>query len=331
MIKVKLTFGILVLCAIFIQPIYGITIKLGSIAPEGSAFDTRLKRITAEWYKITGGTVRVKIYPGGIVGDEPNMIRKMRIGQLQAAIFTGMGMSYISPEVLALQMPWMVENDRELDHILRRTKSYFEGKMRKKGFVVVAWSKVGWVHFFSKKPVYTPADLKRQKFAVSTDNPQLLQSWRAIGFNAVPMGTNDMMAALQSGMIEAYYSTPLAAASFQWFAYTKNMCSMKIAPLIGGIVIHESAWNKIPKKYHSQLKQTTQRIVDGLYAEILALDRKALATMKKHGLRINRVTPQHVQQWKREAEKGYGIFIGKTFSRDLYNRLKKIIAEYRKR
>jgi len=154
-------------------PVGATVIKVGSLAPEGSPWDTALKKMAAEWKALSEGTIELKIYPGGIVGNEPDMIRKMRIGQLQAAAFTGMGMSYIAPEVFALSLPFLVRDDDELDYLMDKTAVRFAKLIEDKGFVVVVWSKAGWVNFFSKKPVVYPADLRQQKIAVAESEPEM--------------------------------------------------------------------------------------------------------------------------------------------------------------
>ncbi len=307
------------------------TIKLGSIAPEGSPWDTAVKKIASEWRKISGGSIDMKIYPGGIVGSEPDMIRKMRIGQLQAAVFTGVGMSYITPEVFSLSLPFFIQNEEELDYMMKKMAPHFESLIEKKGFVVVVWSKAGWVNFFSTKPVVYPADLKKLKLSVSEADPDMLQAWRVMGYNAVPISTNDAMTALQNGMIEAFYSPPLVSAAFQWFGIAKYMCSIRIAPMIGGIVVSKKTWDQIPKDMKPKLRQSARKIVAGLNTDAIALEKNAINTMLKHGLVIKNVPPDAAALWKKEAEKGHRVYVGKTFPKELYDRMKKYLADFRRK
>lgn len=324
------SFAALIIAASTALPAYSLTIKVGSIAPTGSPWDKALKKIAAEWKTISGGTIEMKIYPGGIVGTEPDMIRKMRIGQLQAAIFTGMGMSYIAPDVFALSLPFLVHNDRELDYLLGKAAPYLEKLIAKKGFTVLVWSKAGWINFFSTNPVVYPKDLKELKLAVAEGDAELLQAWRVMKYNAIPLATNDVMTGLQNGMIEAIYAPPLVAASFQWFGIAQHMCSIKIAPLIGGIVISKKTWEEIPANIRPRLAKSMQQTVDSLYAETSALEKGAIDTMIKHGLKIHQVPADGVTLWREEAVKGHNVYVGKTFSREFYNRLQGYLKEFRK-
>jgi TRAP-type C4-dicarboxylate transport system substrate-binding protein len=313
------------------MPLYPLTIKVGSIAPDGSPWDRALKKIAAEWKNISGGSIDVKIYPGGIVGNEPDMIRKMRIGQLQAAIFTGMGMSYIAPEVFSLSLPFLVQNDNELDYLMKKATPAFEKLIEKKGFIVLVWAKAGWVNFFSVKPVVYPRDLKPLKLSVAENDAELLQAWRVNGFNAIPLATNDLMTALQNGMVEAFYAPPLVAASFQWFGIAKHMCGIKIAPLIGGLTVSKKTWDEIPPAMRAKLLKSAKETIDDLYLETILLEKRAIETMKKHGLQIHEVPPDAAKLWHREASKGYNVYVGKTFSRDLFEKLQNYLKEYREK
>ena len=205
---------------------------MGSIAPSGSPWDKALKKIAAEWKTISGGTIDMKIYPGGIVGNEPDMIRKMRIGQLQAAIFTGMGMSYISPEVFSLSLPFLVRNDSELDYIMKKSTPHFEKLISKKGIYRGRLVKGGMDQFLFHEAGRVPARPEApQAVALPKETRSSSRPGGSMGYNAIPLATNDLMTALQNGMVEAFYAPPLVAASFQWFGIAKHMCGVKIAPL----------------------------------------------------------------------------------------------------
>ena len=321
----------LIIAVMTAMPLYPLTIKMGSIAPDGSPWDRALKKIASEWKAISGGTIEIKIYPGGIVGNESDMIRKIRIGQLQAATFTGMGMSYIAPDVFSLSLPFLVLNDNELDYLMKKATPGFEKLIEKKGFVVLVWIKAGWVNFFSVKPVVYPRDLKPLKLSVAESDAELLQAWRVNGYNAIPLATNDLMTALQNGMVEAFYTPPLVAASFQWFGIAQHMCSIKIAPLIGGFTVSKKTWDEIPPAMRPKLLKSAKQIVDDLYVETSALEKKAIETMKKHGLKIHDVPPDAAKLWLKEASNGYDVYVGKTFSRELLEKLQGYLKEYREK
>ncbi|MBD3241114.1 MAG: C4-dicarboxylate ABC transporter substrate-binding protein [Chitinivibrionales bacterium] len=305
------------------------TIKMGSIAPSGSPWDDGLRKIAAEWAEISGGSVTLKIYPGGIAGDEEDMIRKMRIGQLDAAGMSGMGLSRIYSGILAVQLPLLVRNDEELVYVLDKMKPTFEQKLEAKGFKVLIWNNVGWAHFFSKRPVVQPQDLRGHKLFTYAGDPDGIQAWKDAGFNPVPLSVTDLVTSLQSGMVDAFTMTPLSAASYQAFALAPNMCGMKWAPLVGGVVIATRAWKKVPEELRPRLLESAQRIGAVMQEEINGADDQAIAVMKKHGLTVHPTPADAVQEWESATKKAFAAIAGKSFEAEAYEQVLKHLKEYR--
>jgi TRAP-type C4-dicarboxylate transport system substrate-binding protein len=310
-------------------PASGLTVKLGSLAPSGSPWDKGLNRLGAEWEKASNGSVSLKIYPGGIVGDEADMIRKMRIGQLNAAGMTGIGLCRIFPDIITVQLPLFVRNNAELAYVLDKIKPAFANELEKRGFKVIIWSFVGWVHFFSKNPVVTPDDLKKQKLFIWAGDADALQIWKESGFHVIPLTPTDIMPSLQSGMIDAFSTTPLSAASYQWFGLAKNMCEMKWAPLIGGIVVSTATWSKIPADVAAKLENVAQQIGNDMQADILKSDEAAMTIMKKNGLIVNPVPPSVEKVWQTTVESSIAKGLLKNTAKDLFETVKKYLNDYR--
>lgn len=306
-----------------------LVIKVGSVAPEGSPWDKALKRIALDWQKISGGRVTMKIYSGGIAGDEPDMIRKMRINQIQAAAMTGSGLGKIDPDWLVYQLPFLTQNDEELDYLFERIRPELETLLEEKGFTFLAVIKSGWLRFFSTEKVITPADFRKLKFFVMEGSPEIDQAWKAMGFHIVPLPPNDAFAALQSGMVEVFSASPLTAAAMQWFALAPHMTDFYWTPLTAGLIISNQAWRRIPVELRPKLKEATQRALYDLEAEIMAVENQATDIMIQNGLVIHEVPPAALQQWQDLVEKGFGILIGEVISRDLYEEAKRTVSEYR--
>ncbi len=315
---------------IVFSPSNGLTIKLGSLAPNGSPWDKGLREIAAEWTRISGGKVELKIYPGGVAGDEEDMIRKMRIGQLNAAGMTGVGMCRIFSGILAVQLPLLVRTDEELYWVLEKMKPEFEKQLESKGFTVLVWSKVGWVHFFSKKPVVRPDDLRAQKMFIWAGDADGVQAWKDAGFHPIPLQVTDMMSALQSGMVETFTVSPLSAASYQWFGMAKNMCGMKWAPLIGGIVISSATWKRVPADLRPKLLAAAERIGNSMQKEIDEADGAAVVVMKQHGLVVHPVPPEAVEEWRSATREAFAKLVGKSFDKASYEQVKRHLEDFRK-
>lgn len=324
-----LTLSVILAAILFHFPANALTVKLGSLAPSGSPWDKGLRQIAAEWSSISNGKIVLKIYPGGIVGDEEDMIRKMRIGQLSAAAITGVGLCRIFSGILAVQLPLLIRSDEELFYVLDKMKPSFEKRLEAKGFKILVWSKVGWVHFFSKNPVVGPDDLKKQRMFIYAGDPDGVQAWKDAGFHPVPLAPTDIMSSLQSNMVEAFSATPLSAASYQWFGLAKNMCGMKWAPLIGGIVVTTRTWEKIPSSQRPELLEATRKIALKLQAEANKSDEQALTVMKQHGLVINPVPPDVEAQWEAGVQNAFTKLAGRSFDKASYEEVRQHLVIFR--
>lgn len=306
-------------------------IKIGNIAPDRSPWNDALKEIAREWEKITGGQVQLKIYPGGIAGGEEDMIRKMKVGTLGGAVLTNIGLTKINPDAFVLSTPFLFHSDDEMKYVMSQLNPVFERQIKEKGFMVIIWTMSGWVNFFSKNPVLYPQDLKRQKLAFSTGDPEMEQAWKKSGYYIVPTELKDLMMALQSGMVDAFYLPPLVAGSGQYFALAPHMCSLKIAPLVGGLVIMDRIWEKIPQNFKQSMMDVVTRVSKKLDVETDSLEKKALDSMKKNGLVIHDAPADSLGKWKEAAEKGMDELVGKVFSKEIYEKLLQILKEYRQR
>jgi len=318
-------------CALFAAAdASALTIKLGSLAPVGSPWEIAARRIAAEWDRLSGGSISVKIYAGGIAGDEPDMIRKMRIGTLNAALMTVTGLQGIFNGLKTLSYPLLIRSDAELAFVLDHMKPFFDEELSKRGFKPIFWSPSGWVYFFSRAPVVTPADLRRQKLWVWSGDPDEVQAYQSAGFQTVTVAATDLMTSLQGGMVDALVTSPLVAASSQWFGIAGNMCAMKLAPLWGAGVVSMKSWAQVPADLQPRLLEAAQRIADEMVPDIVKADSQAIDVMLKYGLKINEVPAQSAAAWADLLQKTFAGLVGRTFDRESFDMVTQYLGEYLK-
>lgn len=311
------------------QPASAQTIKLGTLAPKGSPWYKAIQDLAEAWKKDSNGRIRVRIYAGGVSGDEPDMTRKMRIGQLHAASMTGAGLMSIAQEIQALQMPMMFRSDQELDYVRERMAPRFEGALAAKGFIVLNWVDAGWVYFFTKTPVVTLEDLRPLKLFAWVGETAHIGGWRDAGFHPIPLPVTEIHTALQSGLIQALPTTPIAALSFQWFGQAKHMTDLKWAPLVGATVITKRKWRRIPMAFRPAMMKSARAIGNRLQGSIRSLGAKAIKVMKKHGLQVHPVPPEAAAQWEKGARKAYGSIVGKIVPADVVAEVERLRDEFR--
>ena len=305
------------------------TLKIASVAPENTPWGAALNRMAREWRTVTNGEVEIQIYHNGVAGSEEDVLRKLRIGQLQGAVFTSWGLNAITPEVLTLSCPFLIRDNDALDLVFKELRPGLEQKIEEKGFVAVACSKAGWVKIFSKRPVFVPADLKQQKLGTSASEIELTQAFKAMGYQMVPINMNEVLIALQSGMVDAVYQSPIAVGGLQVFGIAKNMATINIAPFMGGIVLSRNAWRSVPDKYRPKLLEINKQLERELDMSILKLEADAIAAMSSYGLVTNTVGPDQESIWYTEVEKTMPALVGTSFDRDTYNAVDRLLKNYR--
>ena len=305
------------------------TIKIASMVPENTPWGGALNRMAAEWTAACNREVVFQVFHNGVAGNELDVLRKLKLNQIQAAVFSTVGMSAISQEIMTISVPFMIRTDEELDIILDNAKSDLEKLMAGKGFQVIAWARAGWVKVFSKTPVYSPAELKRMKLGTVAGQAELMQAFKSMGYQMIPVDVTEIVIALNSGMVDAVYQSPLIVAGNQIFGITKNLMNLNVAPIMGGLIMNQPAWRSIPDKYKPKVLEIAKKIEKEMDLSIISLERDAVNTMKSYGLQINDLTPDQIKVWYDEAEKGVPGLLGTTFNRDLYNRFSDILRNYR--
>ena len=308
-----------------------ITIKMASMVPENTPWGQYLNRIASEWRKITNGEVDVIIYPNGSAGKEEAIVRNLRLNQLQAGVLSTFGLTEVAPEVMTLSCPFFIRNDDELDLVLNEIKSELEEKINAKGFYTLAWSRVGWVKIFSKAPVFIPADLKSQKLGTNGEYEKLNQAFKAMGFQMVPVAQDDILIALNSPMVDAVYSSPIAVGSAQIFGLARNMASINIAPFMGAIVLNRRTWNAIPEKYKARMIEAVRKEELELDRVVRKFEEDMIKTMGNYGLKVNQLSPAQEQLWYDEVDRAMPGMVGTVFDKNFYNRIQAILRKHRQR
>jgi TRAP-type C4-dicarboxylate transport system substrate-binding protein len=305
-----------------------LTLKIATVAPAGSPWTESLRRLSADWNRISGGRVKLKIYAGGIAGEEADMIRKMRIGQLDGAALTQLGWGLLDPGILALSTPFLIQEEEELEQVMKRSKTYFEDRLEKAGYRLFAFSKAGWVHFFGRVPLIVPEDLMRLKLGVPAGSADFVDTWRKIGFNAFSLPFGDILVGLQTGMIDAFYAPPLVAATFQWFGPARHMTALPVAPVVGAVVMRSKSVDRIPDDLRGELLATFDELGRQLNTQMVSLEEEALSAMARQGLRIQPVPAEAAERWRGIVGESIHVVLGRIIPQESYELIAELVSEY---
>jgi TRAP-type C4-dicarboxylate transport system substrate-binding protein len=305
-------------------------VKLGTLAPRGTSYHQALQGMGEKWRQAPAGGVALTIYPDGTMGSEADMVRRMRVGQLQAALLTVNGLSEIEPDVGALQkMPLVYRSLEELEFVSARLQPQLEKRMLDHGFVVLFWADAGWVRFFSRKPVTTPEELKKLKMFVTAGDNTHIEIMKSGGYQPVMLEWADALTSLQTGMVDVIPSTPFYGLAGQFYTVAPHMLEINWAPLAGALVITRKSWEGLPVASREALLAAAHEAGKTIQARGRAESADAVEAMKKRGLKVHTLTPQAAAEWERAISAVYPRIRGSMVPADIYDEVQRLLKEYR--
>jgi TRAP-type transport system periplasmic protein len=305
-------------------------VRTATLVPDGSSWYLILKELGEKWKTASGGRVTMRLFPGGVAGDDPDVVRKMRLGTLNAGVLTSVGVAEIDKSVYALGVPLMYDSYEEMYYVHEKMRPRLEASIEAKGFVVLNWADVGWVHFFTQKPVALPDDLRALKLFTWAGDADSVSVWRSAGFKPVPLPSTEIATALQTGLVNALGSPPQVAVISQFFNNAKNMTDLRWQVLLGATLITKSTWEKIPADLRPALLEASREAGQRLQQEVKAAEQKDVDAMKKRGLNVVAVSAQQRAEWQKLTEKLYPSIRGPIVPADAFDEALRHRDEYRK-
>lgn len=304
-----------------------IRINLGTVAPSGSAWHEILMQMQQDWERISGGRIDLRVYPGGSLGDDLEMLRKVRIGQLQSVAMTGIGLSRIDEGVNALHIPMLFDSYAELDYVRDKMAPKLEAALEAEGFVVLAWSDAGWARFFTKKPAKTLDELRKQKLWISAGDPETEKLYKDYDMQVTPLPLSEVSTGLQTGLIEAVDVPPLYAMLDGTYNRAPYMTDIKWAAVVAGTVISKKAWDRIPADLRPKLLASAREAGDKARERIRSLGEDAIEQMQQRGLTV--VEPDR-EAWETEVEAAWPKLRGVLAPAPLFDEAIRLRDEFRK-
>ncbi len=303
------------------------TLRMATLAPEGSIWDKNLRRMASEWTAASGGRMKVNIFPGGALGDETEIVRRLRFNNPQVAALTVIGLSRIDDAFSVFSAPFFFDSYEELYAVLDRMRPTLSQRLDRQNLVFIAWANGGWAHVFTTRPVRTVAELKQIKLFTSAGDDRMVQWYKTNGFQPRALAMTDILTGLTSGMIEGLPTTPTVANAFQWFRQTKYMLDLGIAPVIGAVVMTKKAWQEIPDADRERLFEAARAMENRLEVGIPGQDNASVEEMKKRGLVV---TAAEGPEWRTMGRAFAESMRGAMVPADVYDQAVRARDAYRK-
>jgi TRAP-type C4-dicarboxylate transport system substrate-binding protein len=298
-------------------------IKLATLAPANTTWHKSLLDMGAAWNKDTQGRVTLTVYPGGTQGDEATTVRKMRPGieTLQASFLTAAGLAELDEAFNVFAMPFFFESDAEEIAVEKKLTPVLDQRLQAKGFHLLAWGSGGWVQVFSKKPLRSLAEVKNAKLFTTKGSDKWLQWYVANGFHPVALLPADIPAQLKlsTGLIDTAPYPPYLALSLQIFRDAKYMTDLHIAPLVGALIISNTAWTKVSADDKPKVTAAAQALEKRVRSEAPTQDDKSVKEMSTRGLQVITLDPKAASEFRAAASQLNQSMRGSMVPPDIYD------------
>jgi TRAP-type C4-dicarboxylate transport system substrate-binding protein len=305
-------------------------VKMATLVPDGSKWHLVLKEMAEAWKTASAGRVVVRLYPGGVAGDDPDVIRKMRLGTLSGGVLTSVGLAEVDRSVYALSLPLVYTSYDEVYWVLEQMRPGLEASLEARGFVVLNWMDGGWTRFFAQKPVATPDDLRGLRLFSWANDPDSLEVWKAAGFSPVSLPTTELGTALQKGLVNALGVSPQVAVISQYYTKAGHMTDLPWQLVLGATVVSKATWDKVPEDLKPALRKSAQEAGQRLREEIRGSDERDIEEMKKRGLRVVAVGARAREEWKKTAEAMFPRVRGTIVPAAAFDEALRLRDEYRR-
>ncbi len=296
-----------------------VTIKLGTLAPQGSTWHDILKELGQRWEQASGGQVRLRVYAGGAQGSEGDMVRKLGIGQLQGAAISNVGMHDVIPEPQIFSVPFLFEDEGQMECAFDRMRPRMEEALAKRGLVALQWSRVGSIYLFCDQPRRTPAEAKSAKVWAWEGDPKSVEAYRAVGLQPVVLSATDIMPSLQTGMIDCVPNVPLYVLTARLFDKANHLMDAPWSHMVGATIVRKEAWDKIAPDVQKKLAGIAAELGRKVDAEVKRLNADAIAAMQKQGLKV---VPTDPAPWRAAMEKVWPIVRGGVVPAEFFDQVK---------
>jgi len=305
-------------------------IKFATLAPDGSTWMNVMREFDQAIRDQSNGEMGFKIYPGGVAGDEKDVLRKIRLGQLHSAGFTGVGLGEIYPEVRIFDSPFLFRNYDEVDFIHQKFFDKFADGFEKNGYILLGWADVGFVYVYTNTPVKTLDDMKNVKMWMWEGDPVAEATFKSFGVNPFPLSVIDVMTALQTGMVNGVYVSPLAILTLQWFTKVKYMMEVPLADAAGAVLISKKMFDKIPAQYQKILVDNAKKYFDKLMKLSREDNARSIETLKQNGIQLIPSPPSdELKLFQEKGKQARRMMAEKLYPLELVEEVEQALVEYR--
>ncbi|MEW8510907.1 MAG: TRAP transporter substrate-binding protein DctP [Candidatus Thiodiazotropha sp.] len=309
----------------------GTTLKIATLAPDGTSWMKEMRAAAKQIQQQTEGRVRIRFYPGGVMGNDNSVLRKIRVGQLHGGAITGGGLSAIYRDAQLYTLPFQFRNLQEVDAVRQVMDPLIIAGLKNEGYVSFGLSEGGFAYLLSNRPVKTTKNMRELKIWIPEGDEINANMFQALGISPVPLPLTDVLTGLQTGLIDTIASAPVGAIALQWHTRVNYLTQVPLAYLYATLVLTETAFNKLQKPDRSVVREILGATFDRIDRQNRTDNEKALAALQKQGIEFVSPSADQQQAWEQHANTTLNkLSEEKLFSKAMFSRMQTLVQQYRK-
>jgi TRAP-type C4-dicarboxylate transport system substrate-binding protein len=307
------------------------TLKVATVVPEGSSWMQKMRAAAREIETRTDGRVELKFYPGGVMGNERTVLRKMRARQLQGGAFTGGALGRIFPDLDLYSLPLLFRSYAEVDYVRERLDPILLEGLERNGVVALAIGDAGFAHVMSRKPLREVRDLKGTRIWIQEGDTMSETAFEIAGVSPVQLPLSDVYTALQTGLVDTVAAPPIAAIAFQWHTKLKYVTDVPLMYLTGMLAVDARWFHELRPEDQAVLREVVRRATRELDLANREGEDDAKRALRQQGLEfVTASSPEELARWHDITDQA----LAKLRARNIYSErmlddLHQLLAEYR--
>lgn len=304
-------------------------IRFATVVPEGTSWLNEMRKLAQDIKEKTNGEVELKIYDSSKMGDELDVLRKMRSGQIHAGAFSGFGLGAVDSAIRVMELPFLFHSNEEVDFVYKKMYPVFSKRYEAKDMILLGTGEAGAVNIYSKNPIRSQKDLSEQKMWVWEGDPLALAFFKAAEVSPVPLPITEVITGLQTGMINGVYTPPIGAIGFQWWTKVSYMTTPNLNNATGGMLMTKKAWQTLSPKNQTIVKEAAQRAGERITSITRIDNEQAIVKLKQNNIKFAEVDAASMEQFKKISEDVRKKLIGKLYDANVLKQVEDALAEYR--
>lgn len=290
-----LLIAVFVLCAPLAQ---AQSFKIATLAPEGSSWLREMRAAADEVKQRTEGRVEFRYYPGGVMGDDATVMRKIRLGQLQGGALTASELSLVYTDAVVYGLPFLFENHAQIAAVRAEVDTHLKDGIREKGFEVLSISGVGFAYMMSSKPLQSIEHLRAGKVWIPNSDRVAERTFASGGVSPIPLPLSDVFTSLQTGMIDIVGNTPAGAIALQWHTRVKHLFDAPLSYVVAYVVLDNRAFARLSEADRAVVLEAFGKASGRLDTENQRADESAMAALKLEGLQVFTPDATELARWR---------------------------------